>query len=423
MSNENEANGGGFADPVWQMRHSYTIIEKFGYVARLNSGTSVHRLSQETGIDRKRLRDWKNDPWLASETNKATKRCMGRPRRPPFFPELNAKLIAWFKEQREKHITVTYKSLRYQIRKAELSTPLPANFKASDGYLFCWTKRHNIGRRCITHTRQADNREKREIAKLTEDFLLSLNMKMVEYEANHIYYMDEIPCYFDMMRDLTLHFKGSKNVDGCDTGNRKSRFTVALTVCADGHMAKALVIFRGLKKVPKVKAPKNIAVLASISGTMDTNIALKYIDKCFVCRGPYLGTTKSLLIWDSFGSHRKDKVLEDLRKKCRSEALILPPKTTAYLQPLDAALRNKWSEWFESAPPEYTRKGYRKRPSYQHILDMVSNAMNAIDSEAIKRAFRCCGIAAYGKIVPVDDLNERLQLVLSWKDQTVKIKF
>uniref|UniRef100_A0A914UW96 HTH CENPB-type domain-containing protein n=1 Tax=Plectus sambesii TaxID=2011161 RepID=A0A914UW96_9BILA len=106
---------------------------------------------------------------------------MGRPGRPPFFPELDAKLIAWFKEKREKHIAVTCKSLRYQFRKAELSTPLPADFKASDGYLFCWTKRHNIGRRCITHTGQADNREKREIAKLTEEFLLSLNMKTVEY--------------------------------------------------------------------------------------------------------------------------------------------------------------------------------------------------------------------------------------------------
>uniref|UniRef100_A0A914VVY5 DDE-1 domain-containing protein n=1 Tax=Plectus sambesii TaxID=2011161 RepID=A0A914VVY5_9BILA len=244
-------------------------------------------------------------------------------------------------------------------------------------------------------------------------------MKTAEYGANHIYNMDETPCYFDMTRDSTLHFKGSKNVNGCDTGSRKSRFTVALTVCADGHIAKALVIFRGLKKVPKVKAPKNIVVLASLSGTMDTNIALKYINECFVCRGPYLGTTKSLLIWDCFGSHKKDEVLDDLRKKCRSEALILPPKTTAYLQPLDVAatLHNEWSEWFESAPPEYARKGYRKRLSYQHILDMVSNAMNAIDSETIKRAFRCCGIAANGEIVPVDDLNERLQLVLSWKDQ------
>uniref|UniRef100_A0A914UX58 Uncharacterized protein n=1 Tax=Plectus sambesii TaxID=2011161 RepID=A0A914UX58_9BILA len=44
--------------------------------------------------------------------------------------------------------------------------------------------------------------------------------------------------------------------------------------------------------------------------------------------------------------------------------------------------------------------------------------MNAIDSEAIKRAFRCCGITANGEIVPVKDLNERLQLILSWKDQT-----
>ncbi len=63
--------------------------------------------------------------------------------------------------------------------------------------------------------------------------------------------MDETPCYFDMASDKTLHFKGDKNVEGVDTGNQKSRFTVVLCSSASGFFVKSMIIFKGLKKVPK----------------------------------------------------------------------------------------------------------------------------------------------------------------------------
>ena len=233
--------------------------------------------------------------------------------------------------------------------------------------------------------------------------------------------MDEVPCYFDMARDYTLHFVGSKNVDGADTGYRKHRYTVCLAIALDGRMLPPMIIFRGLKKAPQVTIPGGKAIVAaSKSGTMDTNLAKFWLDQVFSRRGNYFNTTPSVLIWDSFGTHKKQDILEYLSKKYISKAVLIPPKTTHFLQPLDvavnapfkAALKNEWDKWVRESPVEYTRKGYRKRPSYQAIVDMVVNASKGISSDTIQKAFECCGVAANGKEVPVLKMNHLLQNIL-----------
>ena len=93
--------------------------------------------------------------------------------------------------------------------------------------------------------------------------------------------MDETPCYFDMASDQTLHFKGANNVDGVDTGHRKSRFTVVLCCSGDGRMIKTLIIFKGLKNVPKLNLPSSIEVTVSMGGSMNTGIMLKWVRSCF----------------------------------------------------------------------------------------------------------------------------------------------
>ena len=102
---------------------------------------------------------------------------------------------------------------------------------------------------------------------------------------------------------------------------------------------------------------------------------------------------------------------------------IISGKATYFAQPLDvainsvfkAALRHEWEAWVRDVPAEFTAKGYRKRPSYQEIVDMVSNALSTISSENIKRAFECCGIASMGRSVGSNLLNQRLKTILSWE--------
>lgn len=70
---------------------------------------------------------------------------------------------------------------------------------------------------------------------------------------------------------------------------------------------------------------------------------------------------------DSFGSHTTDEVISAI-KADGLDVLIIPPKTTSFLQPLDVcinhpfkiALRNAWNDWLENEPAEFTKKGLYK---------------------------------------------------------------
>ena len=154
-----------------------------------------------------------------------------------------------------------------------------------------------------------------------------------------------------------------------------------------------------------------------MGGSMNTGIMLKWVRSCFTVRGPFLSSTKSLLYMDSFGSHLKEEVSDSLERLCNTKVVVIPPKTTSILQPLDVSLnspfktslRQSWLEWLTKGPKEMTKKGYRRRPSYQAMVDMVSKAVKCLSKESIQKSFRCCGIAANGQVVPRSELNGRLK--------------
>ena len=102
----------------------------------------------------------------------------------------------------------------------------------------------------------------------------------------------------------------------------------------------------------------------------------------------------------------------------------IPAKTTSYLKPLDVSvnspfktsLRNQWNLCFEKGPKEYTSKRNRKRPSYEYLLKMVSEATKEIEKEVVVRGFECCGTAPEGNRVPIESLNGRLRGILGYQE-------
>lgn len=234
-----------------------------------------------------------------------------------------------------------------------------------------------------------------------------------------IYNMDETPCYFDMNQDRTLHFKGAKTVDGLDTGSSKKRFTSVLCISASGKFIRTLIIFKGLKKKPKLKLSKNIDVEVSDGGSMNRGIMMTWIKNCFKARTGVF-QNKALLIMDSFKSHFQPEIIQYLEKSCKTDVIAIPPKGTSYLQPLDVsinfpfkqALRSQWSDWFATSTPEFTKSGYRKRPSYQNIVDFVAAAIEKITPSVIERAFECCGVGEMGEPIPGNRLNSKLKNIL-----------
>jgi hypothetical protein len=86
-------------------------------------------------------------------------------------------------------------------------------------------------------------------------FLDDTRQKAIGVAARHILNMDQLPVYMDMVPTSTLHFKSDLDVQLNNTGHARDRFTVALTCTASGTMFKAYVLFKNLKRVPKMNTP------------------------------------------------------------------------------------------------------------------------------------------------------------------------
>ena len=80
------------------------------------------------------------------------------------------------------------------------------------------------------------------------------------------------------------------------------------------------------------------------------------------------------------------------------------------------ASREEWNFWFEHGPKEFTPKGYRKEPSYDYFLKMVSNALKKITPDIIKRSFEACGVKPNGQKVEAECLNGRLRGIFGYHE-------
>ena len=117
--------------------------------------------------------------------------------------------------------------------------------------------------------------------------------------------------------------------------------------------------------MPKIdNLPPNIEITVSDGGSMNADVIRKWITSCFSVHGNYFASTKSLLLWDSYGTHTRSDTVELLKQKCNTVAVVIPPRTTSYLQPLDVsvnfpfknALRSAWLEWLQNGPKDVTAK-------------------------------------------------------------------
>ena len=77
-----------------------------------------------------------------------------------------------------------------------------------------------------------------------------------------------------MLNKKTIDVVGTKTVDLLNSAHDKNRFSVVITVNANGEILPAAVILRGLKKVPNCAIPDNIRVYFNESGTMDSTIMM-----------------------------------------------------------------------------------------------------------------------------------------------------
>ncbi len=56
-------------------------------------------------------------------------------------------------------------------------------------------------------------------------------------------------------------------------------------------------------------------------------------------------------------------------------------------------MRHLYNNWMNEAIKDYTPSGRIKRPSYSLVASWVKESWDSIDSDMIRRSFKCCGIS------------------------------
>ncbi len=378
------------------------------------------------------IRNWmKNEPKYLKLVDSRKRKWRGGAGSSELFPEVTKCVMEWFRKQRQNKVTVNYEEFRRKSKRVAADLGVPEHdFKGSNKWIRGVMRRNRITVRAVTHTAQQDKSTVAEKSAVISKYFHAVHQKTAGLREPFIFNMDKTPCYYDMKSNRTMHFKGEKQVDGSDSGHSKNRFTTVLCVSLSGTVIKTLIILKGLKKVPNVALPPKIDIAVSIGGSMNVKIMLQWIEKCFKSRGNYFANAKSVLFMDSYGSHKIPEVLDALKSKCNTEVVLIPPKTTSILQPLDVslnspfknALRAAWNDWFTNGPQEFTPRGYRRKPSYQYIVDFVSIAVEKLEKEKIRKAFECCGIAEMGAEVPKEKLNGNLVRLLDAAEADAKTR-
>ena len=141
--------------------------------------------------------------------------------------KLDEQIYEWFVQQRSENIPISGTILQEEAR--EISESLGgslSSFKASNGLLEKFKKRHNISHRII-------NGERSSVNITTVDGLVQRIPNITEdYEANNIFNCDEKGLFYKAVPDKSL----TVNNESCKGGKKsKDRLTVLLCVNATGE--------------------------------------------------------------------------------------------------------------------------------------------------------------------------------------------
>jgi len=417
----------------FKKRRSYTVSFKINVLKSLESefGGNKTACSKKYGVTRSRIQDWQKqmDTMLElKESRQITVKKMRtiqtdqeKIKKRGKWPELDEAVYKWILEERKEGHLVDSFSIKIkagQIFK-DLFGDSDVQFKESNGWFAKFCSRFNVGKRAVTSIGQSipDN----ALSLIEKTFSIFYNRITNTMTLGDIGNMDETPVYFDMPSSSTYDLRGVKFVPAKTTGNHKLRFTVVLSMTADGRKLPPMIIFKNLKKVPKDKFPKKILVTVSPGGSMTTDLMKVFLQKVWRTRGRTVLRIPSVLILDSHRSHMTETVAKGFKEEAKTELHFLPGGLTSILQPLDvyinksfkSKLKKKWEDWLREGLMEFTKSNRRKRASYGEVAKWIDESWDAVDVDLIKRSFSGCG---FGLVRDASQFHSRLVDLVDGKD-------
>lgn len=319
--------------------------------------------------------------------------------------QLEKFVLSKFIEKRTKGITVNYKILQ----NIALSAPkhiIPANFQASLGWIQNFLKRNNISRRRKTHAAQ--------------ELITSITKSVLDYfdELQGIHSwkdskitflnLDEIPLFFDLSNDYTLHFKGEHEVKILSHSAAKSRATFMPCLTSEGEFLPPLFIFiykygeQSTRDFPiKYDHLRNqtspFMIRFTGSGSNNEMIFTEYIRKVLK---PWRERkdVHPVLILDEATCHLTQNVMNTL-KEAKILPLYIPGGATSILQPLDvminksikSSIRESYQAWLENQVKK--TEASLIPPSVEDIIDWSQVSLSLVPKEQLVDSFIVTGIS------------------------------
>lgn len=360
-------------------RKSISISEKIRLIKDYTVSTKTQEeFSSENHISRTTLCTiLKNKEKIISYSEKIPKNSKRMKMSKPKYEKLEQQTLYWFVYVRNNNLPINdYTIQSFMFQKAiQLNIE---NFKASNGFLHNFKKRHNVIFKNISGESAGVSME------AFNDWKMKLKDIIVDYDDDHIYNLDESALFYRATQSKTLDFIGS---DTKGMKIPKDRYTFLLCTNMSGNDKMEMLVIGKSANPRCFKGVNDLHVhyYSNKSAWMTMTIFQDYLIK--LDQHFRSCNKKILLFMDNCSSHMKIPNLEFIKIQ------YFPPNMTSVAQPLDQGIINSLKVSYRK---EYTRRlidaieispAIKKLNIYESIK-MLVEAWDRMDSQVIFNCFR-----------------------------------
>ena len=380
-------------------RNHLSLEKKVAVINASGKGKTIIRsLAEEFHCGRTQIADIlkKKDAILELYSSNASKNQKVFRSKQSEYAELNKHLYDWYTLAVSKNIYPCGPQLAEKAK--EIASVLgKTDFKASQGWLEKWKKRHYIKQITISG-------ESGDVSGETVDSWKERLPELLEgYEPSNIWNLDETGCFWKALPEKGF---GQKKKD-CKGGKKaKQRLTIAFIANAAGGKETPIVIWKSKK--PRcfsgiVKSQLPVQYFDQQNAWMSGEIMHLILSK--INRQLVTKSRSVALLMDNAGCHPRDIA----GRYSNIKVIWLPPNTTSKLQPLDLGIIQNFKTHYRKLLLKYvlskievceTGSELAKSVNVLLAIRWIAKAWDSVREETIKKCFRKAGVVGDDGRVP-----------------------
>ena len=305
-------------------RKELTLEEKIKVIKFIDQGNSERKTVNEFKISKGQVSNIKKRKaeYLELYEDEFAPKDRCRKVRSAEYEEVNQLVWRWFERARAKNIPLSGPIVQ-EVARGFAKNIGKEDFQASNGWLECFRKRHQIVFQNLHGEAQSAD------ATSASDYISRLPTIIGDYTPENIFNADETGLFYRALprKSLVEKYKQSKGQKYC-----KERITILLAASSTGEKLKPLVI----GKSQKPRCFKNINVhdlpvtwKANAKSWMKLKLFEEWLQKT---NQHFLEQNRKILLFIDNSETHSDIELSNIKVK------FLPPNTTSLIQPLDQGI-------------------------------------------------------------------------------------